>query len=480
MGLIFFGRIAQAALALVALRIMTSLLTPDEMGRWSLLLAVTAFFVLGLVNPLGMFINRRIHSWVKLGKIRQYLTYYVIYLVAVALFASLLIFLSNTVYVAVPGMDLSWVIALVMTAIVFATLNQTFIPSLNLLGYRGLFVLLTLGTVIAGLIASVLLVLWQKPEAALWQAGQMAGQLIFAIIGGYLFFHFAKAHKESDSSAEELLITSGKILALLMFVWPLAISVLLTWVQSQSYRFLVQDVIGLEALGLFVVGYGISVSLIGVFESVISTYFIPAFYKRTSSENRDEQAQAWREYASAMLVSLLVTIAVVISVSDDLARILLDEKFAQASQYVVWGALAEGARVTVATYALIAHAGMETRKLIIPNVFGAVAAPLFVYLFVSEWAAHGVGIGLVLAGLIAIVSSHLLLSRSFEIIMPWVKLLQTAAMSFAILLFSKVGHDMLGASGSMAASLLWLLGMGTFLLLVLYMLLKTQINREVT
>jgi hypothetical protein len=228
-----------------------------------------------------------------------------------------------------------------------------------------------------------------------------------------------------------------------------------------------------------VVGYGISASLIGIFESVISTYFIPAFYKRISSENKYEQAMAWHEYTSAMLVSLLVTIAIVISVSDELARVLLDVKFAEAAQYIAWGVLAEAARVTVATYALVAHAGMDTKKLIVPNVSGAIAAPLFVFLFVSEWAAHGVGMSLAAAGFIAIISSHLVLSRSFEIMMPWTKLLGAGVISLALIVLAEFGHSVLGASETLASSLFWLLGMGTILLLVLFMLLKSQINREV-
>jgi len=479
MRVIFFGRIAQAILALLALRIMTSLLPPEEMGRWALLLATTSFFVLGMVNPLGMFINRRLHAWVEQGKINRYMVYYSVYLAGAALFAALLLYISNPFYVAVPEMPLFWVISLVVCAIIFSTLNQTYIPSLNLLGYRGWFVLLTLATVVVGLVASVFLVILFEPDAGLWQAGQLTGQGLLAIIGYFLFFRFAKAHKTIQSGRKELLINPAKVLTLFAFAWPLAISVLLTWVQSQSYRFLVQDVIGLQTLGLFVVGYGISASLIGLFESVISTYFIPAFYKRISSENKYKQALAWREYTSAMLASLLVSIAVIISVSDELARVLLDIKFSQAAQYIIWGALAEAARVTVATYALAAHAAMDTKKLIIPNVIGAIAAPLLVFILAPNWSAHGVGMGLAAAGFISVIASHLLLSRTFDILIPWSKLFRAGIIALACMAIVAVGHGVLGASETMISSLLWLLTMGALLLLILFVLLKPQIAREV-
>jgi len=479
MGLIIFGRIAQAVFALLALRIVTTILSPEEMGRWSLLLAVTSFFVLGLVNPIGMFINRRLHTWVETGKINQYMKYYVMYLIGISILAAIFLYGFNLFYVAVPGMPLPWVIALVVSAIIFATLNQTYTPSLNMLGHRGWFVLLTLVTVVVGLLLSVLLVYWLNAEAELWQAGQLLAQAVMALVGGIIFFRFTKQQRKIDSSRESMAVNHTKVMLVFAFCWPLAISVLLTWVQGQSYRFLVQDMIGLEALGLFVVGYGVSASLIGVYESIISTYFIPMFYKRTASEDKQEQAQAWHVYASAMFSSLLVTVAVIIAVSEEFAYVLLDEKFFQASQYIMWGAFAEAARVIVGAYALLAHAGMDTKKLIFPNILAAIAAPLFVYLLVQDWGVDGVGMGLALAGIIAIASSHVALSRSFDVIMPWTILLWTGLISLVLIVASEAGHSMLGASETFLASLVWLCGTGVVLLFVLFVMLKTQIKREV-
>ena len=479
MGLIFFGRIAQAVLALLALRIVTTMLSPEEMGRLSLLLAVTSFFVLGLVNPVGMFINRRLHSWVETGKINQYMKYYAIYLIGVSVVSTLMFYMFNMFYVAVPGMPFFWIVTLLICAIVWATLNQTYTPSLNLLGHRGWFVLLTLGTVVVGLLGSIVLVYFIDTKAEVWQAGQLFGQMLMALIGGAVFFRLAKLQKKSDSSRASMVVGFTKVAIVFAFCWPLAISVLLTWVQSQSYRFLVQDMIGLEALGLFVVGYGVSMSLIGVYESVISTYFIPMFYKRASSEDKSVQANAWHTYASAMLGSLLVTVAVIIAVSEEFTNVLLDEKYYQASQYLIWGALAEAARVTVGAYALLAHAGMDTKKLILPNVFAAVATPLFVYVAVQNWQVDGVGVGLVAAGFVAIVSSHLMLSRSFKIIMPWSKLLKAGAVSLGLTVLAEMGYGIFGSSETFLASLAWLCVAGIILFVILFVMLSPQIKQEV-
>jgi len=477
MGLIFFGRVAQAVLALLALRVMTNMLSPEEVGRWSLLIAVTTFFAMGLLNPVGMFINRRLHTWVELGKIRCYMKYFAAYLSFVALLASLILFISSSFFSLIPDMSLTWLISLTFIAMNFATFNQVYIPYLNLLGYRGWFVVLTAITVAISLLVSMSFVYWFESTAEFWQLGQLTGQCVLAVVGGLIFFHFAKQHQEKESSAKEMHLTSSKFSRVFAFSWPLAIAVLLTWIQTQSYRFVAQDIIGLQALGLFVVGYGVSMSLIGVFESVISGYFMPIFYKRVASEDTHEQAVAWNEYASSMLVGLLLTISFIVAVSDELAFVLLDRSFAEASQFIIWGVLAEAARVIVGTYALLAHAGMKTKKLILPNVLAAVVSPVLVFVLALKFGADGVGASLFIAGGVTIISSHFLLSKSFELIMPWKALWKGLLIAVSFLIIAQLGHGILGMSDGFIESILWLLLEGMLLFGALFVMLKDQIKK---
>tara|TARA_R110001632_G_scaffold60284_2_gene146333 strand:+ start:104601 stop:106037 length:1437 start_codon:yes stop_codon:yes gene_type:complete len=478
MGIIFLGRIAQALLALIGLRIVTTLLSPEEMGRLSLLLAVTSFFVLGLVNPVGMFINRRLHFWVETGRIIQYLKLYVMYLIGVSVFSVLLLYLLNFYYVAVPGIPLVWMLGLVASSIVFLTLNQTYIPSLNMLGQRGWFVSLTLAGVIFSLFLSVVFIYSIEARGELWQAGQIIGQLLIGLAGACVFFRLAKEHKKVDSSRKSMTITCSKLLAVTAFCWPLGVSVLLTWIQTQSYRFLIQDSVGLAALGLFVVGYGVSASLIGIFESIISTYFIPVFYKRTATEDKYEQAMAWRAYVLAMLSSTIVLVSVIVVISDEFARVLLDEKYISASKYILWGALAEASRVIVGAYALLAHAGMNTKKLILPNVIGAITAPLSIILFVRYFGVEGVGMGLVLAGFMAIISSHIVLSKSFEIMMPWSNIFWACLVALILILTAEIGYIIFGPSETFLISFIWLSVSGLVLLFILFLMLSPQIKNR--
>ena len=79
MILIIFGRAAQFTLLLMVMRVATTYLPPAEMGRLSLITAAIAFYALFLVNPVGMFINRRFHSWDALGRAKYYFKLHWIY-----------------------------------------------------------------------------------------------------------------------------------------------------------------------------------------------------------------------------------------------------------------------------------------------------------------------------------------------------------------------------------------------------------------
>jgi O-antigen/teichoic acid export membrane protein len=169
----------------------------------------------------------------------------------------------------------------------------------------------------------------------------------------------------------------------------------------------------LAQLGLFVAGYGISAGMIAGFESVLTTYLQPRLYRDVSMTDcsSDNQAKAWQRYASAVIPSLILTVAFVVMLAPELVGIFLGENFSSASEFVVWGALAEAARVLIGVYSLIAHVYMRTNWLILPNVLGAVLSIVLCILLIPSFGAAGVGVGLVLSGLSVVFALHGLLAR---------------------------------------------------------------------
>lgn len=405
---IIIGRAAQFLLALAMMRVATTLLSPEEMGKVSLVLTTVAFFALFLVNPVGMFINRRLHAWQANGVARHYLIRYAGYLLWVALIAAIALPLLYMTGLADFGISIVWLIFLVCGSLLFNTINQTAIPSLNLLGDSRRFVLLSVATIAASFACATLLVQKVQPSAQYWLLGLLMGQMFLGAVGTkVLFTRLKKTGMFYAPSA----INKRHLQALFNFAWPVAIAAGLSWVQGQGYRYLMEGQLGLAQLGLFVAGYGISAGMIAGFESVLTTYFQPRLYRDVSMDHPVRQSEAWQCYAAAVIPSLLLTVAFIVMLAPELTRMFLGENFQSAAAYVIWGALAEAARVLMGVYSLIAHVHMQTRWLILPSLIGAVFSITLCALLIPGFGAMGVGMGLVLSGFAVVVTMHVLLAR---------------------------------------------------------------------
>ncbi len=400
MLLIFFGRIGQFLLAFAGIRLATTLLTPAEMGRMALVVAITSGFALTLINPVGMFINRRLHAWEVLGRASGYLALYWLYLTVVALVSGTLIYIGVTLGVVKVDVALGWLVVLVCGSLIFNTINQTYIPSLNLLGHRGWFVWLTLATQLLGIAWAVILVTQSSANAENWLLGLLAGQLLVGLAGMKVF------ERKIGGTREKLLpidaLGRKYRVALFRFAWPVSIAVGLGWMQSQSYRFFMNDAAGLAQLGLFVAGYSISAGIIAAFESVLTTYFQPQFYKGINTSNSAGRTAAWNSYASAIIPTLIVTVLFIAGLAHELAQLLLGPAFQAAAVFVLWGALAEATRVIAGIYTLSAHAQMQTRSLLLPNALGAMASLLLAWFLIPLLSGVGAGITLTTSGTILV------------------------------------------------------------------------------
>lgn len=472
MILIIFGRAAQFILLLIVMRVATGLLPPEEMGRLSLITAATAFYALFLVNPVGMFINRRIHAWDALGRAKYYLMLHWIYLAGVSVVAASSLAVLNQINAFGLQFNTTWLLVLVCGSLIFNTINQTAIPSLNLLEFRGWFVTLTLATITAGLLSSYLLVSNFSPTAEYWLLGLLIGQTIFAVAGVKLFFDRLKPPNSVDPP------TKHHLRLLLDFAWPVAISVGFNWLQTQGYRFLVADSLGLVALGLFVAGYGISAGLMAAFESVLTTYFQPRFYKRVSNNDKDEQSLAWNNYAGAILPSLMLVTFLLASLAPELTRLMVGPAYQSASQFVVWGVIAEGARVVAGVYSMSAHAKMKTRLLLLPNLLGAVICIALIWALTSSMDAHGVGLARALAGLGMVIAMHYLMIVVLDMKLPFRMLFKGMVMGAALLSLTVVGRWAIGGTDSLISAGALIVVAGAAFLPMFYWLLHPYLPRH--
>lgn len=402
---IISSRVAQFFLAIAMLRVATTLLSPEEMGKVSLVLTTIAFFAMFLINPVGMFINRRLHAWRVNGLIGQYLKCYVGYLIIVAILSAVSLLIFNQGGLVSFGMSISWVVVLVCTSLIFNTVNQTSIPSLNMFGFTSYFAVLSTASLAISFIFAFMLAKLMQSSAEYWLLGLLGGQIILAIVGSIIFLKKINVHIPNNKLVQN--IHRKHLRSLLNFTWPLAIAAGMGWMQWQGYRFVIENHLGIRQLGLFVAGYSISAGIIAGFESILTTYFQPQLYSEANKGRSVDQDLVWRRYASAVIPPVILTAALIILLAPELTKIILSEGFQDAKYFVIWGALAETARVLVGVYSLIAHVHMRTIWLILPAIVGAVFSVALSIFLIPLFGSQGVGIALVISGFVVVILLHM-------------------------------------------------------------------------
>lgn len=359
------GRLAQFVIMFASIKVMTHLLSPTEMGKVALITTLNTLFALFLINPVGMFINRRLHAWIDAGSFRGKFHLYSVYIASVGIAAAVLLSIAYRLGLNLGGASLASVILLVCGSLYFNTAVQTLVPALNMVRRARPFVILTVGTLLSSLGASVALNETGAPSAERWLAGTILGQALFSVIAYFVWF---RGQPSAPSISYRL--ARPQIKRLVDFCWPIALAVLLQWLHMQGYRFWLAEEFGLDRLGIYAAGYGVAASLMSAFETILTTWFQPIFYRMANSTDRTERDRAWSTYAAVMIPASVLGLSALIAASPALPRIFLGPAFSDAGTFVMLGAAAEWGRMMLGLVSLNSHRHMTTHQLITPSLLG--------------------------------------------------------------------------------------------------------------
>ena len=369
--LITAGRLLQAFLTIIALRIITSFLSPHQVGLVYLMLSFAGWFGLFLLNPVGMYLNRKLYIWHDAGELLRKFFIFSLYTAGVALIAVPLV-LAVRLWTGPEAAAAAFIFALTIAAYVYSvTCNQTLIPALNALGYRGPFVFLSVLTSGLGLVFSMFLVSVFSASAICWLGGQIAAFSLMALAG---FYMLKKRTGETIWGEVPAFRNSGAagLREALLFSIPLSGATFFMWLQNQSYRIIVERNISADFLGVLSVGLGIASGLAAVAESLVQQMYFPGFYRRISDGNAESRRAALAELAEKTLPVYLILACFVAASAKYLAWLLVAEKFKDAYMYVAFGAFIELFRMSTNILAAGAHSEMRTRVLIKPYFMGGV------------------------------------------------------------------------------------------------------------
>lgn len=366
------GRLAAALMALVAIRVVTTYLTPTQYGELALLLTVQMFCGLFLINPVAQHINFHTHAWWDDGTLVVRLRAYQKYILVVSFVGCLVVLGMNKQDTAD---HLLWAGVAMFTMILAATWNATLIWMLNMLGFRAASVLWGVVTAAVALTSSVFLVVWLHSATA-WFAGQAIGMGVGALGAKYVFGLHATRRDVAQRSSP--LLDRRTILA---YCLPLAIATGLMWIQLSGYRILVESYWGLAQLGFLAVGLQVAGQIWALIETLATQFLFPLFYRRVSAhENNAEVERAFSDLLNTLVPVYFVLTGLLVSCASYLLKFLVAPQFQGAQYFVMVGAGIEMCRVLGNLLSNAGHVRRKTTSLVLPYAVGAVSTMVLIAL----------------------------------------------------------------------------------------------------
>jgi len=369
-AVIIIGRFFQALLGVAALRIMTAVLSPAQAGSMFLILSFVTGFAFFFINPVGMYINRRLHAWQAGGIIMPHFSGFNIYVFLISAAAVPITLVVKKISGAgsdLPGLSF----ALTVSAyLYFNTWNMTLVPALNMLGYRIPFVVFSVLTIGIGLLLSLLVSIKISATAFSWLSGQIIAMFLISLAAACSLCKNTKENFSGFIKFQLGSINKEAVRDVAAFALPLAGATLFMWLQNQGYRLIVEMKAGAEFLGYLAVGLGIAASLAAVAESLVQQIYFPAFYKQISSGGPEERKNALAELSEKTLPVYVILLFFTVSLASQLTGLIVAPKFRDAAKFVAFGALIEFFRMAANIISSAAHAEMRTKMLIKPYVAG--------------------------------------------------------------------------------------------------------------
>ncbi len=375
--LLTVSRVTQIIYLFLSYKLLSYYLPKQELGLYFLLLSMTTYFSLVIVNPIGVYINRFVHQWKTNHQINEMFFIFVLFLCGICLLSLPILYMISSFFESTKNIPLLFSISI---ALYFfsASLNNTIIPNLNILNYRTSFVIFTFLTQFTALFLSVALVLNTNPSGAYWMAGHSFSFLIFGFISlFYLFrkfsFNFSqlnifKHYKKIDSSL------------LIKFCYPIIIINICLWILTQYYRPFAEKNFGLEYLSFIGLGFGVAASISVSGEYLLQQILLPKFYSDINEASKESRTTAWNTYANTTIPQYLALSIFVSLLAPFIIRIISSEQYLPAVPFLIIGIWIDFFRVNSNIFNLISHSEIKTEKSIKPYLLAATITLLLSFL----------------------------------------------------------------------------------------------------
>ena len=169
-------------ISLLSIRLLTTLLSKDEVGSYYLILSIIGFINLVILNPIGMYYNRTILEYKNKGKLFESAFFVFLSFVFVGFISiPFLFFVYNSLELN-KYLSLEVFIIYIFLAIIVSTSIRNILAAFNSLGKRNLFSYVNIFSSISGLFFSIFFIYIFKKTSISWLYGIISSELIFLVI----------------------------------------------------------------------------------------------------------------------------------------------------------------------------------------------------------------------------------------------------------------------------------------------------------
>ncbi|HED1420427.1 TPA: oligosaccharide flippase family protein [Kluyvera georgiana] len=361
--ILVFCRLLQISVSLLSLRVMTTLLNERQIGQYYVFMSLFMLATLSVINPVGQYISRNINKWKKEGNLITWLKRYIIFVIA---FSLLFISIYRIWLLFFDGNHGIKVLILSFLYISVVSLNQFILYSLNILGSRFEFSILTVITAFLSLLFGYLFYDFNvlgKASVYSWISGLVAANLFIFIIS----WSILKRKEPSRINIKDRVA----IKEIMRFSIPIGISTFFMWILNAGYRFGIEPLVGLEYLGIIAVCFSVSGQIMTVVESLVTQVLQPQLFRQLDHLDRKKRISAFCTYMNEC-ISIYFSILLFGSIfMFHIFLLLIDKKYIP---YAVVGIIAlwsEFFRASTNAIALYFFGEKQMQLNIYPYLIGA-------------------------------------------------------------------------------------------------------------
>jgi len=450
-----FGQALVLMAGLVAVRILTELISPEEYGRLSLVTGIVSMVTLAIFTSLGKAANRSAWDYANRNESAVLVTGILLLCLIIGLAAILTLLIAQYL-----GADFHIAPEIAFWAIpvflVGGAIYDLYLGIFNVLRQRRVFVIGSVAKAwLQPLLATVaILVIARTAEAIM--IGYAAASLL--LVSGILILIRRKYLDNRLFGSNDL---RSLIRSLLPYTASFVVVHLLHWAQITGNRYILDIQLGVERVGIFVVAVMIGRTPIQLIEAIFTQIHQPVLFQSVSpqpdnSVSATRAREAVAHYLAAFFVTVIPVVCFSLAGGDVLIRLLAGRSYWEGAAIIPWVALAEFGRCSSAAVASVFEVERRPRSLILPTAVGAVATLSLTALLSPTLGTVGAGVALVAGSSLGLSVNVLGASRLRCWSMPWRPFATSLVLGIGLAGFAWLCYDLTWSAGQLFQSLTYI------------------------